>query len=109
MIKIFVEVLNFTLKRNKNDMEEKRISLSEALFTNICKMGFIKDGNFQLNFTSNEIKTLCKGEILEKTYNNWGSNISYKFALQDLGFEMINEILKRSPIYSDLAGNFLNK
>jgi len=109
MIKIFVEVLNFTLKRNKNDMEEKRISLSEALFTNICKMGFIKDGNFQLNFTSNEIKTLCKGEILEKTYNNWGSNINYKFALQDLGFEMINEILKRSPIYSDLAGNFLNK
>ena len=106
MIKIFVEVLNFTLKRNKNDMEEKRISLSEALFTNICKMGFIKDGNFQLDFTSNEIKTLCRGEILEKTYNNWGSNINYKFGLQDLGFEMINEILKRSPIYSDLSGNF---
>ena len=109
MIKIFVEVLNFTLKRNKNDMEEKRISLSEALFTNICKMGFIKDGNFQLDFTSNEIKTLCRGEILEKIYNDWSGNIIYKILLKDIGFEMINEILKRSPIYADLAGNFLNK
>jgi hypothetical protein len=90
-------------------MDEKRILLNESTFTNLCKMGFLKDGNIQLNFTSNEIATLCKGEILEKTYNDWSGNIIFKFALQDIGFEIINEILKRSPIFSDLTGNFLNK
>ena len=85
---------------------ERRILLTEGMFTGICKMGFLKDGNTQLNFTSNEIVTLCKGEILEKTYNDWTENIIFKFVLQDIGFEMINEILKRSPIFGDLSGSF---
>ena len=85
---------------------ERRILLTEGMFTGICKMGFLKDGNTQLNFTSNEIATLCKGEILEKTYNDWTENIIFKFVLQDIGFEMINEILKRSPIFGDLSGSF---
>jgi len=88
---------------------ENRISLNEAMFTNLCKMGYIKDGNNQLTFTSTEIAKICKGEILEKNIENWGEINNYKFLLQDIGFDLINEILKRSPIYSDLAGNFLNK
>jgi hypothetical protein len=45
-------------------------------------------------------KVVTKEASYEQT--NW------LFMLQDIGFDTINEILKRSPIYSDLAGNFIN-
>jgi hypothetical protein len=36
------------------------------------------------------------------------SQTNWMFMLQDIGLDTINEILKRSPIYADLAGNLLN-
>ena len=89
-------------------MEENKIFLNESQFTNLVKNGFIKYNNIELTFDKSNIKTLCKGEILEKTYPDWSGNIIFKIALQDIEFDMINEILKRSPIFSDLSGNFLN-
>jgi hypothetical protein len=45
------------------------------------------------------MKQLCKGEVLEKQTDD----AVLKFGLQDIGSELIREIVKRSPIYSELA------
>ena len=86
------------------EKREIRASLSEAMFTNICKHGFIKhqstlSGTYDVRFTRVDMKHLCTGEILEKQTDD----AILMFALQDLGSEMIREIVKRSPIYSELA------
>jgi hypothetical protein len=87
-------------------MEKKEIktSLNEVLFTNICKHGFIKhqstlSGTYDVRFTRVDMKQLCSGNVIEKQTDD----AVLKFALQDLGSEMIREIVKRSPIYSELA------
>lgn len=85
-------------------MKEIRNSLNEAMFTNICKHGFIRhqstlSGTFDIRFSKNDIKQLCSGQIIEKD----ADDAILKFALQDLGLDTIKEVVKRSPIYSDLA------
>ena len=78
------------------------------MFTSLAKKGFLMDGNVQLQLTTRELALLCQGKILEKQHIEWAGPVEYRIALQDIGFDMINEILKRSPIFSDLAGNFTN-
>lgn len=83
-------------------MQEKRILLTETSFTNLCKSGFIvysspENGRDEISITKLEIKRLANGEIIEKNIGNF-----YKIALQDLGLELIKEIIKRSPLYSEL-------
>lgn len=85
-------------------MKEIRNSLNEAMFTNICKHGFIRhqstlSGTFDIRFSKNDMKQLCLGQIVEKD----ADDAILKFALQDLGLDTIKEVVKRSPIYSDLA------
>jgi len=85
-------------------MKEIRNSLNEAMFTNICKHGFIRhqstlSGTFDVRFSKNDMKQLCLGQIVEKD----ADDAILKFALQDLGLDIIKEVVKRSPIYSDLA------
>jgi hypothetical protein len=87
---------------------EKRILLNDVMFTSLAKKGFLMDGNIQLQLTTRELALLCQGKILEKQHIDWNGTIEYRLAMQDIGFEMINEILKRSPIFSELAGNFTN-
>ena len=86
------------------EKREVRTSLNEAMFTNICKHGFIRhqstlSGTYDVSFTRIDIKHLCAGEILEKQTDD----AVLKFVLQDIGLELIREIVKRSPIYSELA------
>ena len=86
------------------EKREIRTSLNEAMFTNICKHGFIRhqstlSGTYDVNFTRVDMRKLCKGEMLEKQTDD----AVLKFALQDLGSEMIREIVKRSPIFSELS------
>jgi len=86
------------------EKREIRTSLNESMFTNICKHGFIRhqstlSGTYDISFTRIDIKHLCKGEILEKQTDD----AVLKFGLQDIGSELIREIVKRSPIYSELA------
>jgi hypothetical protein len=86
------------------EKREIRASLNETMFTNICKHGFIKhqstlSGTYDVRFTRVDMKHLCTGEILEKQTDD----AILMFVLQDLGSEMIREIVKRSPIYSELA------
>jgi len=83
-------------------MKENRISLTEAAFTNLCKKGsfIIEDsyGRSDIPFTTQQIKSLIKGEILE--IKSMDGMIINNLILQDIGFDKINEILKRSPVYS---------
>jgi hypothetical protein len=86
------------------EKREIRTSLNESMFTNICKHGFIRhqstlSGTYDISFTRIDIKHLCKGEVLEKQTDD----AVLKLALQDIGSELIREIVKRSPIYSELA------
>lgn len=80
---------------------EIRISLNEVAFTNICKFGYVtkqipEEGRTEIRFTKSDIKILSSGEILTKNVGN----VKVLFALQDIGTDLINEIIKRSPIYS---------
>ena len=86
------------------EKREIRTSLNEAMFTNICKHGFIRHqstltGTYDVSFTRIDMKQLCKGEVLEKQTDD----AILKFGLQDIGSELIREIVKRSPIYSELS------
>jgi hypothetical protein len=104
---VFVKQQNFTTKNNKINME-KRIVVDEPMFIGICKRGFIQvDKDTQVSFTSREVSHLCQGRILDKEVVGWSENINFKFALQDIGYDMINEILKRSPLFGYLVGIFL--
>ncbi len=83
---------------------EIRTLLNEVMFTNICKNGFIKhkskiSGTYDVRFTKVDIKNLSTGEILEKDVDD----AKLKFMLEDIGIEIIKEVIKRSPIYSDLS------
>jgi len=91
-------------------MKEKRILLSESMFNNLCKMGYYtaaeNNSKNDLYFTKEDVNLLVTGKVVEKdaSYNQ----TKWLFMLQDIGIDLINEILKRSPIFSDLVGNFLN-
>jgi hypothetical protein len=84
--------------------KEIRTVVNEQLFTNFCKSGFIKhksdiSGPQDIRFSKIDMKNLATGQILEKETDD----VIYKFALQDIGKDLIREIVKRSPIYSELA------
>jgi TRAP-type mannitol/chloroaromatic compound transport system substrate-binding protein len=83
-------------------MKETRILLNETTFTNLCKMGYFTHfgelGRMNVNITKTDIKRLSKGEIISKDF----SDEVIKIALQDIGFELIKEIVKRSPMFSDM-------
>ncbi len=87
-------------------MEKKEIRtvVTEQLFTNFCKSGYIThrseiSGPQDIRFSKIDMKNLATGQILEKETDD----TVYKFALQDIGKDLIREIVKRSPIYSELA------
>ena len=84
-------------------MKETRILLTETTFTNLCKSGFIPQksamyGSIDLNITKEDMSVITKGDILSKDI---GGEL-FKVALQDIGFTLIREIIKRSPIYSEM-------
>jgi hypothetical protein len=41
---------------------------------------------------------LATGEIVTKTENDQ----TFQYAVQDIGFELIKEIIRRSPIYGEM-------
>ena len=104
-------VRNFILKNNRTDMKETRTLLNESMFTNLCKMGYYtaveNNSKNDLYFTKEDIRLLVTGKIVEKEASYAQTN--WLFLLQDIGFDNINEILKRSPIFADLAGNFIKQ
>lgn len=89
-------------------MKETRILLTEQTFTNLSKKGYYtaveNNSKNDLYFTKEDIALLVKGEIVAKEASYEQTN--WLFMLQDIGIEMVCEILKRSPIYSEMAGTF---
>lgn len=83
-------------------MKEVRTPLSEKLFTQICKTGNMMHGvgydSTDIRFTRADIIFLASGQILEKNENEK----KFMYILEDFGKDMIKEIVKRSPIYSEL-------
>jgi hypothetical protein len=81
---------------------EVRILIGENLFTKICKFGYItkqlESGRTDIRFTKSDIIEISKGQILKKEI---GEDVIL-FLLQDIGDELVNEIIKRSPIYSSI-------
>jgi hypothetical protein len=78
--------------------KEIRILLTEDTFSQLCKIGFVSQrdslGKIDIHFYKNDILELCSGKIVTKIFGE-----VFKFALQDLGIDMIREMVKRSPIY----------
>lgn len=84
-------------------MKETRILLNETNFTNLCKSGYFTHrselyGSSDIRLTKSDMKIITNGKILEKYI---GDEI-IKIALQDIGLELIKEIIRRSPVYSDM-------
>lgn len=89
------------------NIKEIRTVLTEEMFTHVCKVGFISIrsndfGKTDINFNKLDILQLVKGEIISKEL---GTEV-FKFALQIIDAEMIKEIVKRSPIFSELSNQF---
>ena len=83
-------------------MKETRILLNETNFTNLCKMGYFTHsgqlGTTNITITKRDIKSLAQGEIIIKEF----SDEIIKIALQDIGFYLIKEIIKRSPMFGEV-------
>ena len=81
---------------------EIRTSLNENMFSNLCKSGVITHGTgytrTDVYFTKADMKNLALGEIVTKHENDQ----TFQYALQDIGFELIKEIIRRSPIYGEM-------
>lgn len=85
-------------------MKEIRILLTEATFTQLCKMGYIpyKVNMFNttdIHFTKSDLIELSSGKIVGKEIDE----TNFQIALQDIGIENIREIVRRSPVYSEVA------
>ena len=81
-----------------------RILLNEPTFSQMCKIGFIRynlaDGRkLEFPISSSDMRVLTSGKILTKT----SDDTKVEIALQDIGLEMIREILMRSPVFSGMA------
>lgn len=87
-------------------MKEVREVLTESSFTKLCKNGFIQYktefGLANIIFNSPDIRLISSGEVVTKQVDN----TIFKFALQDIGLDVIRDIIMRSPIYSDIAREF---
>lgn len=82
--------------------KEIRTVFNEITFTNLCKTGTVTHGigynKTDVYFTKQDIKKLVSGEILTKNENEQ----VFLYVLQDLGIELIKEIIRRSPIYGEM-------
>ena len=100
-MKKLIYVLEINYKRMK---QEIRILLTEGSFTQVCKMGNIKyfiseHEKYEFSMSSMDMKQLAAGKIVTKPIENK----IFLITLQDIGTEMIRDILMRSPVYSSIA------
>lgn len=80
----------------------EKITLNESNFTGVCKLGFfnfnsIESGREEISFSKRDIKLLLETGKLNKQLANL-----YEFTLSGIDFETAKEIVKRSPLYSEL-------
>jgi hypothetical protein len=91
------------VRRMEIDSRKKKISVDYNLFTHICKSGFVIDnlpnGRVDISFTKVDIIDMCKGKIVEKDY--YGQ--VYQFLMINIDRIDMIEILKRSPLFQQIA------
>jgi hypothetical protein len=85
-------------------MEQIRILLTEGSFTNVCKRGFIRyvvseNEKYDFPLSTMDMKQITSGKVLTKVVEGR----TFDIAIQDIGKEMIREILMRSPVFSGMA------
>ena len=76
------------------------IILNEVTFTNVCKIGILRIGSTEIFFSQKDILDLIKNKEINKD-----QDILYNIRISNISDFTINEIIKRSPIFSDLANN----
>jgi len=91
-------------------MKEIRILLTESTFTQLCKMGFIAYKknmfiNTEIYITKSDLIEITSGNILTKEIDD----TIFLLALQDIGIENVIEIVRRSPVYSEIAQSIIIK
>jgi hypothetical protein len=83
-------------------MEEINIILNEINFTQICKTGFLTfnspSGRIETYIGKSEMIELMSGSLLKET-----NGYNLKLNIVNIDSLMIKEIVKRSPLYSDLV------
>ena len=89
---------------NNIEKKEVRTLLTESSFSNLCKIGSVThnsiiSGKMAINFTNADIRGIISGRVFEKEVDD----ATLKFLLQDIGVDMIREILRRSPLYSEIS------
>lgn len=81
--------------------------LNTPQFTQLCKTGFMtkqtSDGRGDLQFYSADILELCNGKVIEKQLYNE----TYRFQVVGISNDDIKEIVKRSPIYSNIIDKLI--
>lgn len=79
------------------------VALNNPQFTQVCKSAFFivntPTGRFDISFHSNDILSLCKGDIVTKeVYDK-----IYKFLVVGINEEDLVEIVRRSTMFSSLV------
>jgi hypothetical protein len=81
--------------------------LNTPQFTQLCKTGFMTkqtpEGRGDLQFYSIDMLELCNGKIVEKQFNSE----TYRFQVAGISNDDIKEIVKRSPIYSNIIDKLI--
>jgi hypothetical protein len=83
--------------------KEIRILLTEALFSQSVKTGFItyltNESRIEFPLTSFELREMISGKVLMKKMDSQIIQV----AMAEMKAEHIKEILRRSPLYSSMA------
>ena len=79
------------------------IALTQGIFTQLCKAGFYtvntsETGRFDLTFYSTDLLKLYNNEMVTKTLDN----TTYNFMTVNINNDDFKEIVKRSPMFSNL-------
>jgi hypothetical protein len=81
--------------------------LNTPQFTQLCKTGFMTkqtpEGRSDLQFYSIDMLDLCNGKVVEKELYNE----TYRFQINGISNDDIREIVKRSPIYSNIIDKLI--
>lgn len=85
-------------------MDEIRILLDEGKFEELCNLGFTKYGNSEISISQENFDQLIDGDVVSviksiRTRHKSNTNVSFKIALQDIGYDRIYFYLNKSKIY----------
>ena len=85
-------------------MDKINVSLDEPNFTFLCKYGHLIYGHGYdkqiIDISKIDMISLSKGDVITKEIP--AVDKIFNIAVQDIGSDLIKEIIRRSPVYSHL-------